>query len=109
MKHRSFSRLAAIVLVTMLPVLAARAADATQPAAEAVPPGVLIIHSNQRPTAAGIVIEDTLRTVVPAALKRPVGLYSEYLDEEWTEYPQRQKAASFNLQDVMDKMQEGGR
>jgi signal transduction histidine kinase len=45
--------------------------------------GVLILHSNQRPTAAGIVIEDTLRSVVPKSTKHEVGLFSEYLDEEW--------------------------
>ena len=78
------SRLALIVLVTMLPALAEPAADTVATGVERQPPGLLILHSNQRPTAAGIVIEDTLRTVVPAALKRPVGLYSEYLDEEWS-------------------------
>src|SRR5215468_2542857 len=46
-------------------------------------PGVLIIHSNQRPTPAQIVIEDTLRRVVPEEYKRPVEVYSEYLDDEW--------------------------
>jgi signal transduction histidine kinase len=45
--------------------------------------GVLILHSNQRPTAAGIVIEDTLRSVVPESTKHEVGVFSEYLDEEW--------------------------
>ena len=45
--------------------------------------GVLILHSNQRPTPAQIVVEDTLRTEVPDGLKRPVQLFSEYLDDEW--------------------------
>ena len=53
-------------------------------AAAAVTEGVLIIHSNQRPTVAAIVIEDTLRKVVPDLLKRPVEIYSEYLDIERT-------------------------
>ena len=47
-----------------------------------LPSGVLIIHSNQRPTPAAIVIEDTLRKVVPEGLERPVEIYSEYLDIE---------------------------
>src|SRR4029453_6921610 len=46
------------------------------------PEGVLIIHSNQRPTPAAMVIEDTLRKVVPDTLGRPVELFSEYLDVE---------------------------
>ena len=46
------------------------------------PDGVLVIHSNQRPTPAAIVIEDTLRKRVPEALQRPVEIYSEYLDIE---------------------------
>ena len=53
-------------------------------AAAAVPDGILIIHSNQRPTPAAIVIEDTMRKVVPDLLKRPVEIYSEYLDIERT-------------------------
>jgi len=52
--------------------------------ATAATPGVLVIHSNQRPTPAAIVIEDTLRTAIPVALKGPVEIYSEYLDSEWT-------------------------
>ena len=52
-------------------------------AAEPIAPGVLILHSNQRITPAGIVIENTLRTVVPAGMQRPVELFSEYLDMEW--------------------------
>jgi len=50
--------------------------------AAALPEGVLVIHSNQRPTPAAIIIEDTLRKAVPDGLKRPVELYSEYLDIE---------------------------
>jgi len=67
---------AAIALWITLLTLVARAA-------ETAPPGVLILHSNQRPTPAQVVIEDTLRTVVPAGFKRPVQLFSEYLDDEW--------------------------
>jgi signal transduction histidine kinase/ABC-type uncharacterized transport system substrate-binding protein len=52
-------------------------------AADTQAPGVLILHSNQRPTAAGIVVEDILRTAIPGGYQRPVRLYSEYLDEEW--------------------------
>ena len=44
--------------------------------AAALPEGVLVIHSNQRPTPAAIIIEDTLRKAVPDGLKRPVELYS---------------------------------
>ena len=51
--------------------------------AAATVPGVLILHSNQRPTPAQVVIDDTLRTVVPEGFKRPVRLFSEYLDDEW--------------------------
>ncbi|HTR59102.1 MAG TPA: ATP-binding protein [Casimicrobiaceae bacterium] len=65
--------LAAALLV--LASLAARAAGAA--------PGVLILHSNQRPTPAQVVIEDTLRTVVPQGFKAPVQIFSEYLDDEW--------------------------
>jgi hypothetical protein len=43
-------------------------------AAETTPPGVLILHSNQRPTPAQVIIDDTLRAVVPQELKRPVNL-----------------------------------
>jgi len=45
-------------------------------------PGVLIIHTNQRPTPAAILVEDSLRKLVPEALGRPIELYSEYLDSE---------------------------
>ncbi len=46
------------------------------------PDGVLILHSNQRPTPAAVVIEDTLRSVVPRGLQRDVEIYSEYLEVE---------------------------
>ncbi|MET0164504.1 MAG: PAS domain-containing protein, partial [Vicinamibacterales bacterium] len=52
-------------------------ADAATPAES-----VLVIHSNQRPTPAAVIIEDTLRKVVPDTLQRPVEIYSEYLDIE---------------------------
>ena len=61
---------------TALFALAVRAHAATPPE------GVLIVHSNQRPTPAAVVIEDTLRRVVPETVKRPVEIYSEYLDIE---------------------------
>ena len=48
-------------------------------------PRVLILHSNQRPVPAQIVIEDTLRADVPQAFGHPVELYSEFLDSEWTD------------------------
>jgi signal transduction histidine kinase len=47
-----------------------------------IPPGVLIVHSNQRPLPAGIVIDDALRKLVPATLGRPVEVFSEFLDAE---------------------------
>ena len=53
-------------------------------AATAAPEGILIIHSNQRPTPAQVIIDDTLRAVVPQELNRPVNIFSEYLDAEWT-------------------------
>jgi signal transduction histidine kinase len=46
-------------------------------------PGVLILHSNQQPTPAQVIVDSTLRKVIPEELKRPVELYSEYLDDEW--------------------------
>ena len=52
-------------------------------AAETAPAGVLILHSNQRPTPAQVVIDDQLRTVVTDGFKRPVQIFSEYLDDEW--------------------------
>jgi hypothetical protein len=48
----------------------------------AIPEGVLILHSNQRPLPAGTIIDDTLRKVVSSELGRPVELYSEFLDTE---------------------------
>ena len=63
------------VALLVLASLAARAAAAA--------PGVLILHSNQRPTPSQVVIEDTLRTVVPQGCNAPVHLFSEYLDDEW--------------------------
>ena len=67
-----------VALSAALLVLASLAADAVSAA-----PGVLILHSNQRPTPAQVVIEDTLRTVVPEGFAGPVALFSEYLDDEW--------------------------
>src|SRR5215472_8051594 len=67
---------ATIALAFALLALVVRAADTT-------PPGVLVVHSNQRPTPAAIVIEDTLRKVIPEGFQAPVEIYSEYLDIEW--------------------------
>jgi C4-dicarboxylate-specific signal transduction histidine kinase/ABC-type uncharacterized transport system substrate-binding protein len=58
-------------------------AYAASPAADI--PRVLILHSNQRPVPAQVIIEDTLRTVLPQAYGSAVELYSEYLDSEWTD------------------------
>jgi len=52
-------------------------------AADDVPPGVLILYSNQRATPAQAIVEDTLRTAVTEGFKGPARLYSEYLDDEW--------------------------
>src|SRR4051812_98322 len=60
-----------------MPALGADASDAARP-------GVLILHSNQRPTPSQIIVEDTLRTVVPEGFTHPVDLFSEYLDDERT-------------------------
>ena len=49
---------------------------------DAVRPGVLILHSNQRPTPSQIIVDDTLRSVVSDGFRRPVDLFSEYLDDE---------------------------
>ena len=68
--------LRAAVLTTALLALAAHAAETT-------PPGVLILYSNQRPTPAQVIIEDTLRNAVADGFKRPVNIFSEYLDDEW--------------------------
>ena len=43
---------------------------------------MLIVHSNQRPLPAGVLIDDTLRKAVAAGVGRPVELYSEFLDSE---------------------------
>src|SRR5690349_5148787 len=76
------TRFTVIVILAALPFLVVRTAGA---AADLQPetPGVLILHSNQQATPGAIVIEDTLRTVVADLAKRPIGLFSEYLDEEW--------------------------
>jgi C4-dicarboxylate-specific signal transduction histidine kinase/ABC-type uncharacterized transport system substrate-binding protein len=68
---------AAVALSAALLIFAAQAAESTAP-------GVLILHSNQRPTPAQVIIDDTMRAVVPQELKRSVNLFSEYLDAEWT-------------------------
>jgi signal transduction histidine kinase/ABC-type uncharacterized transport system substrate-binding protein len=60
-----------------MPALGADADDTTTP-------GVLILHSNQRPTPAQIIIDDTLRGLVTDGFRRPVELFSEYLDDERT-------------------------
>jgi C4-dicarboxylate-specific signal transduction histidine kinase len=73
----------ALQLCALIGMLAAAALAFAAHGAELTAPGVLIIHTNQRPTPAAIVIEDTLRKTVPETLGRPVELYSEYLDIEW--------------------------
>jgi C4-dicarboxylate-specific signal transduction histidine kinase len=54
------------------------------PALVAAADGVLILYSNQRPTPAQVIIEDTLRSVVADKLKGTVQIFSEYLDDEWS-------------------------
>ena len=68
--------LALLLLVSLL-------SSAQSPNAQDPPPGVLILYSNQRPLPAQVVIEDTLRATVSAGFKRPLSVYSEYLDDEW--------------------------
>ena len=63
-------------LSVALPSFAADAVDTVQP-------GVLILHSNQRPTVLSVVVDNTLRESVPKGVGGPVQLYSEYLDAEW--------------------------
>ena len=70
----------AVFLSMLVGCFASRACAAD--GADAPPPAVLIVHSNQRPTPAAVVIEDTLRGTIPAQLRRPVEVYSEYLDVE---------------------------
>jgi ABC-type uncharacterized transport system substrate-binding protein len=77
------ARVVAKNAVLALIVLSIVAVESEVRAAESGVPGVLILHSNQRPTPSQVVIDDTLRAVVPQELKRPVQLYSEYLDDEW--------------------------
>src|SRR5215203_2814175 len=67
----------AAYVLGMALTLAGPAARATEHA-----PGVLILHSNQRPTPAAVIIEETLRKVVPDQFGRPVQLFAEYLDAE---------------------------
>jgi signal transduction histidine kinase len=74
----------AVVVVSLLAAWSCICASPAR-AADLAPPGVLILHSNQRPTPAAVIIEDTLRATVPAASKRPVAMYSEYLDVELPE------------------------
>ena len=69
----------AIAALAVLVMMSALAAHGAEPAST----GVLILHSNQRPTPAAVAIEETLRRVVPEDYKHPVELYSEYLDDEW--------------------------
>ena len=71
------AKLAAVALSTVLLAFASLAAAA------AAAPGVLVIHSNQRATPAAVVIENTLGSVVPDAVRGPVDMFSEYLDVEW--------------------------
>jgi C4-dicarboxylate-specific signal transduction histidine kinase/ABC-type uncharacterized transport system substrate-binding protein len=73
-----------LTLRTWRSLLAAAVLVAVANGAGAAAPGVLILHSNQRPTPAAIVVEDTLRSVVPQRLSGPVEIFSEYLDDEWS-------------------------
>jgi len=68
--------IAATALASALFVAAGHAADL--PSRE----GVLIIHSNARPTPAAVIVEDAMRQVLANSLGRPVEIYSEYLDAE---------------------------
>src|SRR5262245_54702530 len=77
--RRCLSSAAAAVLLAALVAISHCAAHA----ADTQAPGVLILHSNQRPTPAGIVVDDILRSAVPQGYQRPVTFYSEYLDEEF--------------------------
>jgi ABC-type uncharacterized transport system substrate-binding protein len=78
------ARLAANALLVVLLGFVSCNVESVARAADPPTLGVLILHSNQRPTPAGVLIEDNLRTVVPEELRRPVKLYSEYLDDEWS-------------------------
>lgn len=60
------------------------AASVPAMSADEPPAGVLILYSNQRATPAQVIVEDALRTAVADGFKRPVTVYSEYLDDEWT-------------------------
>ena len=70
------------VLLQLIAVLWLALAAVAMAQEVAIHEGVLILHSNQRPLAAGIIIDDTLRKVVSGALGRPVEIYSEFLDNE---------------------------
>lgn len=50
----------------------------------AMPDGVLVIHSNQRPTVAGLIVDDVLREVLSDRLGDRVAVFNEYLDAEST-------------------------
>jgi hypothetical protein len=69
-------RFATIALSIALLAFGANAADPVQRE------GVLIIHSNQRPTPAAVLVEDTMRRVLDTTAGRPVEICSEYLDVE---------------------------
>jgi hypothetical protein len=57
-------------LSVALPSIAADAVDTVQR-------GVLILHSNQRPTVVQVVVDNALRESVPTGVGSPVQLYSE--------------------------------
>ena len=78
--RHSLASAVAVFLSMLVGCFASRACAAD--GADAPPPAVLIVHSNQRPTPAAVVIEDTLRGTIPAQLRRPVEVHSEYLDVE---------------------------
>ena len=59
---------------------------------------ILILHSNQRPTPAVVIIEDTVRKTMPGLIRRPVDIFSEFLDDEWMTTPELAKAQAEFLQ-----------
>jgi signal transduction histidine kinase len=61
-------------------------------AVAAATPGVLILHTNQRPLPAGVILDESLRNGISAGFGRPVNIFSEYLDTEWASAPARYRA-----------------
>src|SRR5205085_11621159 len=80
-RHIRFTAPSHLFLVPALCLALASVATAAD-TETVVQEGVLILHSNQRPLPAGIIIDDTLRRVASAELGRRVEFYSEFLDAE---------------------------